>query len=60
VKRDLLRFLIDLGENGKSIAGYGAAAKGNTLLNYCGVGVNLLDYVVDRNPMKQGRARRDL
>jgi hypothetical protein len=55
VKRDLLRFLIDLRENGKSIAGYGAAAKGNTLLNYCGVGVDLLDYVVDRNPMKQGR-----
>jgi SAM-dependent methyltransferase len=55
VKRDLLRFLIDLREDGKSIAGYGAAAKGNTLLNYCGVGVDLLDYVVDRNPMKQGR-----
>lgn len=55
VKRDLLRFLIDLRENGNSIVGYGAAAKGNTLLNYCGVGVDLLDYVVDRNPMKQGR-----
>jgi SAM-dependent methyltransferase len=55
VKRDLLRFLIELRENRKSIAGYGAAAKGNTLLNYCGVGVDLLDYVVDRNPMKQGR-----
>ncbi len=55
VKRDLLRFLISVREEGKSIVGYGAAAKGNTLLNYCGVGVDLLDYVVDRNPMKQGR-----
>ncbi len=55
VKRDLLRFLIETREAGKSIAGYGAAAKGNTLLNYCGIGVDLLDYVVDRNPMKQGR-----
>ena len=35
--------------------GYGAAAKGNTLLNYCGIGTDLLDYTVDRNPMKQGR-----
>ncbi|WP_375460198.1 methyltransferase domain-containing protein [uncultured Enterovirga sp.] len=55
VKRDLLRFLIELRETGTSIAGYGAPAKGNTLLNYCGVGVDLLDYTVDRNPMKQGR-----
>lgn len=55
VKRDLLRFLIDLREDGKSVAAYGAAAKGNTLLNYCGIGVDLLDYVVDRNSMKQGR-----
>jgi hypothetical protein len=55
VKRDLLRFLIDLRENGRSVVGYGAPAKGNTLLNYCGVGVDLLDYTVDRNPMKQGR-----
>ncbi|PZO40280.1 MAG: SAM-dependent methyltransferase [Alphaproteobacteria bacterium] len=55
VKRDLLRFLISVREEDKSIVGYGAAAKGNTLLNYCGVGVDLLDYVVDRNPMKQGR-----
>jgi SAM-dependent methyltransferase len=55
VKRDLLRFLIEMREAGKSIVGYGAAAKGNTLLNYCGIGVDLLDYVVDRNPMKQGR-----
>jgi SAM-dependent methyltransferase len=55
VKRDLLRFLIDLRESGRTIAGYGAPAKGNTLLNYCGVGVDLLDYTVDLNPMKQGR-----
>ncbi|MDB5589615.1 class I SAM-dependent methyltransferase [Enterovirga sp.] len=55
VKRDLLRFLIDLRESGATIAGYGAPAKGNTLLNYCGVGTDLLDFTVDRNPMKQGR-----
>ena len=55
VKRDLLRFLIEQRQGGKSIAAYGAAAKGNTLLHYCGVGVDLLDFVVDRNPMKQGR-----
>jgi 2-polyprenyl-3-methyl-5-hydroxy-6-metoxy-1,4-benzoquinol methylase len=55
VKRDLLQFLIQIRKDGKSVAGYGAAAKGNTLLNYCGVGVDLLDYVVDLNPMKQGR-----
>ncbi|MEA2855694.1 MAG: hypothetical protein QOH98_15 [Methylobacteriaceae bacterium] len=55
IKRDLLRFLIDLRESGRTIAGYGAPAKGNTLLNYCGVGVDLLDYTVDLNPMKQGR-----
>ena len=40
--------------NGKTVAAYGAAAKGNTLLNYCGVGANLVDYVVDLNPHKQG------
>lgn len=55
VKRDLLAFLIGLRESGRTIAGYGAAAKGNTLLNFCGIGVDLLDYVVDKNPMKQGR-----
>jgi SAM-dependent methyltransferase len=55
VKRDFLRFLIDLRDSGRTIAGYGAPAKGNTLLNYCGVGVDLLDFTVDRNPMKQGR-----
>jgi hypothetical protein len=55
VKRGLLRFLIDSKEAGKSVAGYGAPAKGNTLLNYCGVRTDLLDYTVDRSPHKQGR-----
>src|SRR5262249_7481343 len=54
-KRDLLRFLIEAKSNGKSIVGYGAPAKGNTLLNYCGVRSDFIDYVVDRNPLKQGR-----
>ncbi len=55
VKRELLNFLIDTKHQGKSIAGYGAPAKGNTLLNYCGIRQDLLDYTVDRNPEKQGR-----
>ncbi len=55
VKRGLLRFLIDSKEAGKSIAAYGAPAKGNTLLNYCGVRTDFLDYTVDRSPHKQGR-----
>jgi SAM-dependent methyltransferase len=55
IKRDLLRFLIDQREMGGSIVGYGAPAKGNTLLNYCGIGIDLLEFTVDRNPMKQGR-----
>ncbi|MDX6482999.1 MAG: hypothetical protein QOE95_770, partial [Gaiellaceae bacterium] len=54
VKRDLLSFLLDAKREGKSIVGYGAAAKGNTLLNYCGIRSDFLDYVVDRNPHKQG------
>lgn len=54
-KRDLLAFLIQAKREGKSIAGYGAPGKGNTLLNYCGVRADLLDYTVDRNPYKQGR-----
>jgi SAM-dependent methyltransferase len=54
-KRDLLRFLIDLKEQGKTIAGYGAPAKGNTLLNYCGIREDLLDYTVDLSPHKQGK-----
>ena len=55
VKRGLLRFLIQTKEDGKSVAGYGAPAKGNTLLNYCGVRTDFLDYTVDRSPHKQGR-----
>jgi hypothetical protein len=54
-KRDLLDLLISLKRKGKSIAGYGAPAKGVTLLNYCGVGVDFLDFTVDRAPSKQGR-----
>ncbi|MCL4182252.1 MAG: methyltransferase domain-containing protein [Burkholderiaceae bacterium] len=54
MKRQLLRFLIDAREAGKSIAAYGAPAKGNTLLNYVGVGTDFIDYTVDRNPHKQG------
>jgi SAM-dependent methyltransferase len=55
VKGELLRFLIRAKEEGKSIAGYGAAAKGNTLLNYCGIRTDFIDYTVDRSPHKQGR-----
>lgn len=54
-KRELLAHLIEAKQAGRSIAAYGAAAKGNTLLNYCGIGVDFVDYVVDRNPVKQGR-----
>ncbi|MGI9179349.1 MAG: methyltransferase domain-containing protein [Longimicrobiaceae bacterium] len=53
-KRRLLDFLIRAKEEGRRVVGYGAAAKGNTLLNYCGVGLDFLDYVVDRSPHKQG------
>jgi len=54
-KRSLLRFLIEAREKGERVAAYGAPAKGNTLLNYCGVRRDLVDYTVDRNPYKQGR-----
>lgn len=54
VKRDLLRFLLDAREAGRSVAGYGAPAKGNTLLNFCGVKPDLLSFTVDKNPHKQG------
>ncbi|PWN07815.1 class I SAM-dependent methyltransferase [Rhodohalobacter mucosus] len=53
-KRELLKLFIELKENGKTIAGYGAPGKGNTLLNYCGIGKDFLDYTVDRNPAKHG------
>jgi len=54
-KRALLEFMISARRQGKRLAGYGAAAKGNTLLNYCGIRGDFLDYVVDRNPHKQHR-----
>lgn len=54
-KCSLVKFLQDAKRAHKTVVGYGAPAKGNTLLNYCGVGVNDLDYTVDRNPHKQGR-----
>jgi 2-polyprenyl-3-methyl-5-hydroxy-6-metoxy-1,4-benzoquinol methylase len=54
-KRNLLDFLINLKRNKKSIVGYGAPGKGNTLLNYCGIRTDFLDYTVDRNPYKQGK-----
>jgi len=54
-KRKLLECLIELKGKGKIIAGYGAPGKGNTLLNYCGIRTDFLDYTVDRNPYKQGK-----
>jgi 2-polyprenyl-3-methyl-5-hydroxy-6-metoxy-1,4-benzoquinol methylase len=54
-KRKLLEFLIKAKEEGRSICGYGAPGKGNTLLNYCGIGPDFLDFTVDRNPYKHGR-----
>jgi hypothetical protein len=55
IKDDLMRFLVDTKREGRQLVGYGAAAKGNTLLNYAGVRPNLMPYVVDNNPAKQGR-----
>ena len=54
-KRKLLSFLIEAKGRGKSLAGYGAPGKGNTLLNYCGIRTDFLDYTVDRNPYKHGK-----
>ena len=54
-KRKLLEFLIQAKRSGKKIAGYGAPGKGNTLLNYCAIRTDFLDYTVDRNPYKHGR-----
>jgi hypothetical protein len=54
-KRRILEFLIAAKREGKSIVGYGAPGKGNTLLNYCGIRCDFLDYTVDRNPYKQGK-----
>jgi len=54
-KRALLDFLIRAKRTGRSVAGYGAPGKGNTLLNYCGIRTDFLDYTVDRNPYKHGK-----
>ena len=54
-KRGLLDFLIHAKRQGKSVAGYGAPGKGNTLLNYCGIRTDFIEYTVDRNPYKHGR-----
>jgi hypothetical protein len=54
-KRKLLAFLIDAKDRGKKIVGYGAPGKGNTLLNYCGMRTDFLDFTVDANPYKQGK-----
>ena len=54
-KRRLFRFLIEGKSRGKSLAGYAAPRKGNTLLNHCGIRTDFLDYTVDRNPYKHGK-----
>jgi hypothetical protein len=54
-KRRLLAFLIQAKDEAKRVAGYGAPGKGNTLLNYCGIGTDFLDFTVDRNPYKHGK-----
>ena len=54
-KRKILAFLIEAKQAGKSIAGYGAPGKGNTLLNYCGIRTDFIEYTVDRNPYKHGK-----
>lgn len=54
-KRKLLAFLIDAKERGKKIVGYGAPGKGNTLLNYCGIRTDFLEFTTDANPYKQGK-----
>ena len=54
-KRKILDFLIMVKRQGKTVAGYGAPGKGNTLLNYCGIRTDFLEYTVDRNPYKQGK-----
>jgi 2-polyprenyl-3-methyl-5-hydroxy-6-metoxy-1,4-benzoquinol methylase len=55
IKRELLSFLLDAQARGHKVAAYGAAAKGNTLLNFAGIRADLLPYVVDKNPAKQGK-----
>ena len=55
VKNEFLSFLLRAGQEGKSVAAYGAAAKGNTLMNYAGIRPDLITFVVDRNPAKNGK-----
>jgi C-methyltransferase-like protein/putative zinc binding protein/methyltransferase family protein len=55
IKSDLLEFLLRAAREGKTVAGYGAPGKGNTLLNHCGIRTDLLAYTVDRSPVKQGK-----
>ena len=55
IKSDLLDFLLGAAREGKTVAGYGAPGKGNTLLNHCGIRTDLLSYTVDRSPVKQGK-----
>jgi hypothetical protein len=55
VRRDLRALLVGAKGAGKRVAGYGAAAKGMTMLSFCGLGQETLDYIADRNPLKQGR-----
>jgi hypothetical protein len=55
IRHALLRFLLDCRAQGKRVVGYGAPGKGNTLLNYCGIRSDLIEYIVDRNPYKHGR-----
>ncbi len=54
IRNELMQVLHRLKAEGKRIAGYGASARGNTLLNYYGIGPDLVDYIIDRNPLKQG------
>ena len=54
-RRTILRFFVEAKDRKRTIAGYGAPGKGNTLLNYCGIRPDLLDYTVDRNSYKQGK-----
>lgn len=55
-KIDFLQLLLNLKKAGKVVAGYGAAAKASTLLNYCGAGANLVKFIIDDSPLKQGKA----
>jgi hypothetical protein len=54
IKGDLLEFLLAAARDGRSVAGYGAPGKGNTLHNHCGIRSDLVAYTVDRSPVKQG------